>query len=1187
MKRLLRLGALFAGICFPAIIQAQKTYTNLEWVSSGPAVGTDYYHTASVVHNGNLIVTGNILNGTHTDVYTYKLDNHGDTLWAKSQAGSLTGGGNDYGIEIAVTNSGDIIVTAAVENNSTGYDYAIYRYSGNNGALEWSYVWDGNGGIDIPAKVVVKDAINAIFVVGGSQASGGGLSDFGLLKVDTTGAFKWEHFYGGTLHDAAVTANTFAFNQYLLAVGASNQSPGTWAIVSRIVKVSDGSTFSTSTVDTTGATMVEAKAMVMDSLNNIYITGYGEVGGDKYIETIMLDSNLNEVWVQTLDNPYDDAGNDIAIDADGNVYVVGYTELSTGGYNIVTVKYQNDGTEEWVREIGNVIGLQDARGEKIEVADNGNIFITGTIETGSQTTIELARYNPYGKLTLHKTIESDTVNYRAYDLALSGDDIYISGLSYTDASGTSTVAKFSLFERNQSAAYTDTVPIYVDDMVLIRFNPDDLLLNKVDDPNIRWGLAGDFVDSTALAAISDSVGFDVSRQICYKVFPNFKSTDTVATTRFGTTMKLPPYYSTFGLILPDNTDDSTAIVQFNSAVPHVILTGHNIICTTTTTANDPYYTGGNFAGLDPTVAYPNANINIERAWDYETGIPSVIVGVYDRGINYAHADWSDGTYTGSSVQGGYDYYNDMPLTSQTDPDNNGHGTACASIIGAWRNNSYGIAGIAGGNGTGGVTIHDMKWGDNDVTVMEACDSNWFGLELEDIANSIAEGSTGTGHVTEAEHIQNHSWNMNFPPNAYIREAFITAYHAGVVVFVSSGNGGGHYPACQSNNYPGNYADHMIILVGGNDTTGGHWHDSFCPTHLDFIAPSIHELYICLGHQGNNFTDGLAYGYMMVCSKFLDGTSLAAPHAAGVAGLMLSYAQNNPGDVPELSIEDCEYLMEHNATQVGATQPEIETGWGRLDAGGTFDHFWYPKYIIEHHSFGVLLDNATLDATGEYTCLEESMFGLPAGSTIKVNRYSVTASNSHSAPSGYILLDGWARGSESTNMIGIVSTSTLGDVDCDDKDNEFYIRAEQNPTLNSFSATSATMTGYIYEITDWSGNHLGWWPVDTLSDAAFAYTLYWENPLITGIPENGESSFKLYPNPSNSQCTIELSHNNLAWNDIILVDITGQLVKTIATADNFSDAKTVTFNVDGLSQGMYYVVIRTNEKSLIQKLIISQ
>src|SRR5690606_4951775 len=118
---------------------------------------------------------------------------------------------------------------------------------------------------------------------------------------------------------------------------------------------------------------------------------------------------------------------------------------------------------------------------------------------------------------------------------------------------------------------------------------------------------------------------------------------------------------------------------------------------------------GNSAGLHPSTSIPDANINIEPAWDYETGDSSVIVGVYDSGVNYAHLDMSHGTFSSSSVKDGYDYFNSAPINATPNPDNQGHGSAVAGIIAAWRNNSFGIAGVAGGPiGFEGASVHDMK-----------------------------------------------------------------------------------------------------------------------------------------------------------------------------------------------------------------------------------------------------------------------------------------------------------------------------------------------------------------------------------------------------------------------------------------------------------------------------------------------
>jgi len=46
---------------------------------------------------------------------------------------------------------------------------------------------------------------------------------------------------------------------------------------------------------------------------------------------------------------------------------------------------------------------------------------------------------------------------------------------------------------------------------------------------------------------------------------------------------------------------------------------------------------------------------------------------------------------------GWDFETNDDLTETTDPDDNGHGTYVAGIIGTIRNNNFGIAGIAGGD----------------------------------------------------------------------------------------------------------------------------------------------------------------------------------------------------------------------------------------------------------------------------------------------------------------------------------------------------------------------------------------------------------------------------------------------------------------------------------------------------------
>jgi hypothetical protein len=85
-----------------------------------------------------------------------------------------------------------------------------------------------------------------------------------------------------------------------------------------------------------------ASAVAIDPANNIYITGYSPgTNGSNDIVTIKYNSNGNQVWLQRYNGPGNgnDAGNAIAVDNSGNVYVTGYDTLPGGGTEIVTIKY--------------------------------------------------------------------------------------------------------------------------------------------------------------------------------------------------------------------------------------------------------------------------------------------------------------------------------------------------------------------------------------------------------------------------------------------------------------------------------------------------------------------------------------------------------------------------------------------------------------------------------------------------------------------------------------------------------------------------------------------------------------------------------------------------------------------------------------------------------------------------------
>lgn len=132
---------------------------------------------------------------------------------------------------------------------------------------------------------------------------------------------------------------------------------------------------------------------------------------------------------------------------------------------------------------------------------------------------------------------------------------------------------------------------------------------------------------------------------------------------------------------------------------------------------------------DETLVSPikeGCDINVEPAWEFCTGDPSIIVAVMDEGVMYKHEDlaanmWvnqaelngqkgvdDDGNGYVDDVYG-YNFAKDQGDITWTDPEDSGHGTHVAGTISAVNNNGIGVCGIAGGSGNNdGVKIMSIQ-----------------------------------------------------------------------------------------------------------------------------------------------------------------------------------------------------------------------------------------------------------------------------------------------------------------------------------------------------------------------------------------------------------------------------------------------------------------------------------------------
>ena len=286
--------------------------------------------------------------------------------------------------------------------------------------------------------------------------------------------------------------------------------------------------------------------------------------------------------------------------------------------------------------------------------------------------------------------------------------------------------------------------------------------------------------------------------------------------------------------------------------------------------------------------YEGIDISLSQAWSYATG-RGIKVAVIDQGIDLSHQDLRDNIYPLS-----YD------TETKTSPSKvyGLHGTHCAGIIAAVRNNGIQVAGVA-----------------PDAKLMSVSNSLSISTNLEyNLANGINWAWKNGADVISC------SWWCN--KNELLEESIDNAVTKGRegkgCVFVkSAGNITPAHPTSDIS-YPGDYSPDVLAV--SNMTKDGSISPTSCyGPNLLVTAPGTD----ILSTLPNNQVDKKS------------GTSMACPHVAGVAALIL---ERNPS----LSAKKVREIIAKNAKKIGNLPYNNDTnkvygtwnikyGYGLIDA----------------------------------------------------------------------------------------------------------------------------------------------------------------------------------------------------------------------------------------------------------------
>jgi len=262
---------------------------------------------------------------------------------------------------------------------------------------KWVARYNGPGnGIDQATSIAVDGSGN-VYVIGQSPGIGTGL-DYATIKYNSLGVQQWVQRYNGP-------GNSHDYVILMVLDGSGNVyvTGGSWG---------SGTSFDVATIKYNSAGVQQwihrynginngndiASAIVLDAQGNVYIAGYTNYIYDDYL-TIKYNSEGVLQWAQTYNNFDvfgDDYGSALALDPSGNVYTTGYSQGLGGGFDFATVKYNSSGVEQWVQKYAGSTGLDDFA-VSISPDGSGNVVITGSssdqLTTYDYTTI---KYNSSG-----------------------------------------------------------------------------------------------------------------------------------------------------------------------------------------------------------------------------------------------------------------------------------------------------------------------------------------------------------------------------------------------------------------------------------------------------------------------------------------------------------------------------------------------------------------------------------------------------------------------------------------------------------------------------------------------------------------------------------------------------------------------------------------------------------------------
>ena len=383
MRLFSTLGSIATVLVNQTYCPAELSYPS-QWATQIGSDQNDEFLSLTVDHAENIYGVGRTYGSVGSsqqgngDLLICKFDADGQLLWSK-QSG-------DRRLNIvwdASTDSQDSLFICGQTGNAAGRDDAYLSKYDSNGTLLWSRLFDGTGENDY-GRSLINDSLGNVYMVGESQKSAG-FHDFDAFvrKYNGDGDLIWSRQVATSGDESANSVTLDGFGNLYIAGHIS----GSGNFDAFLAKFDSNGEFKWTRQLGTSASDI-AWAVGVDSAGSAYITGQtagalGSANGgadDAFLAKYSQDGALQ--WTKQFGSAGTDVGSGLAVDANGNVLVGGWTSGRIGVVDLglddaFVTTFDADGQPMWTRQFGSD---QLDQSSAIILDSFGNVLVSGSTQ---------------------------------------------------------------------------------------------------------------------------------------------------------------------------------------------------------------------------------------------------------------------------------------------------------------------------------------------------------------------------------------------------------------------------------------------------------------------------------------------------------------------------------------------------------------------------------------------------------------------------------------------------------------------------------------------------------------------------------------------------------------------------------------------------------------------------------------